>query len=527
MRLRPSLFVLALCASRTATGVKLTASRARLILAVKGMSPRPFHAVPHATETTRLLALRGGASKEEATIKFALTNLALYAALYRGMMMFGGIPFVKFTCCAVWFLWMASSSAFKGGVDEVLVQPKESLLALASALLNVTNVETPFLDEEENPFLKDGDVQELHVERGSNVTISSEMLVLDCDNGLEWAKLKEGVEVTKLVRSRGELMTLELVDEMTYIKRKQHHTASKRADGGKLEFDDADYEVVTVLRGKPFVFPSNVLLVECDNGLGEKARGNDGLEGVKTYSQLRERSQHITLRFVSESTFCKRWAEAQQPKRDSALLKASDRFFKRFEGLMEGTFLAPPNGWRRLRSQPFALFGSTFSHISIDHLLGNLGTLQMCQEAEKWLGTANFAHLYLTSGLMASFFCCIWQQYGPRANRKSNLPSLGASGAISGVLTWWCIQCFKRGDKLVFNDRTVSPLMFWAMYVAIDLSGLLRLGAAQKVLDSCLNKLTGHEKEEGNITPRGEVGYDAHIGGAVAGLLWQMPSLLF
>jgi len=39
--------------------------------------------------------------------------------------------------------------------------------------------------------------------------------------------------------------------------------------------------------------------------------------------------------------------------------------------------------------------------------------------------------------------------------------------------------------------------------------------------------LLGHEEEEDNDKPRGEVGYDAHIGGAVAGLLWQVPSLLF
>jgi membrane associated rhomboid family serine protease len=198
---------------------------------------------------------------------------------------------------------------------------------------------------------------------------------------------------------------------------------------------------------------------------------------------------------------------------------------------MERTFLAPPGGWRRLRLQPFALFGSVFSHMSIDHISGNLGALQMCHEAEEWLGTAKFAHLYLTSGLIASVFRCIWQQYDLRAHRKQSRASLGASGAISGVMAWWCIECFKRGEELVFNDHRVSPLVFWAAYVAIDLSGMLRLGAAQKVLNSYLDKLVGHKEEEGKGKPRGEVGsgnvgYDAHIGGAIAGLLWQLPSLL-
>jgi membrane associated rhomboid family serine protease len=531
--MRPS-FLLALCASQTAIGVELTPTAT---IAAKGTLPRSTHAVSHTTETTRPLVLRGGASTEEKTVKFALINVALYAALFRGMTKFGGIRFVTFACWAVWGLWMASSSAFKVMMVEVLAKPKESFLALASALLNVTDDQVVDEDGEAgaHSFLKDGDVKELHVERGANVTIPSETLLLDCDNGMEWAKLKDGVEFTKLVRSRGELITLELVNEATYMKRKQHHTASKCDDERNLEFDDDDYELVTVWRGESFVFPSHLLLVEWDNGLGDKARGSDGLEGVQTFSQLRERSQHMTLRFVSESTLCKRWAEALKPDllRDSALLKASGKFFKRFQGLMERTFLAPPGGWRRMRLQPFALFGSVFSHMSIDHISGNLGVLQMCHEAEEWLGTAKFAHLYLTSGLIASVFRCIWQQYDLRAHRKQRkLPSLGASGAISGVMAWWCIECFKRGEELVFNDdHRVSPLVFWAAYVAIDLSGMLRLGAAQKVLNSYLDKLVGHKEEEGKGKPRGEVGsgnvgYDAHIGGAIAGLLWQLPSLL-
>ena len=56
----------------------------------------------------------------------ALINLALYAALFRGMTMFGGIRFVTLACWAVWGLWMASSSAFKVMMDQVLRNPKES-----------------------------------------------------------------------------------------------------------------------------------------------------------------------------------------------------------------------------------------------------------------------------------------------------------------------------------------------------------------------------------------------------------------
>ena len=108
---------------------------------------------------------------------------------------------------------------------------------------------------------------------------------------------------------------------------------------------------------------------------------------------------------------------------------------------------------------------------------------------------------------------------------------LGASGAISGVMAWWCIECFKRGHSLVMNGMTVSPLLFWALYVAIDLSGLMRLGKAQQVLTALLHRMAGHEgkAQDGGTADKNrvaQVGYDAHIGGAIAGLVWQAPSLL-
>ena len=137
---------------------------------------------------------------------------------------------------------------------------------------------------------------------------------------------------------------------------------------------------------------------------------------------------------------------------------------------------------------------------------------------------------------MSQLVVCLWRKH---ENRKAGGPGgaslgLGASGAISGVMAWWSIELVKRGQYLVFGDRKVSPLLFWALYVAIDATGLLRLGALQKVLTAFLQQLIamngGKEKDEKKAEssrPRGEVGYDAHLGGALAGVLWQAPSLLW
>ena len=147
--------------------------------------------------------------------------------------------------------------------------------------------------------------------------------------------------------------------------------------------------------------------------------------------------------------------------------------------------------WPKLRSQPLSLFGSMFSHMSIEHILGNLGALQVASETEEWLGTNAFAHLYLASGLLAATFRTAWQR-STYSNRATG--SLGASGAISGVMAWWCIECAKRGSTLTFDGREMHPLWFWVLHVAIVVSGLLRVGKVQAMLISILEG----EPSEGN-----------------------------
>ena len=242
----------------------------------------------------------------------------------------------------------------------------------------------------------------------------------------------------------------------------------------------------------------------------------------------------MTLRFVHEHTFCERLTEGADCQ-DTPLLRGLDRVFTKFEGLMEGNFLAPA-AWPKLRSRPLALFGSVFSHADFDHISANLGALHLCRETESWLGTAKFAHLYLTSALVSRAFCIYWNNRDSNSKRVArSRMSLGASGAISGVMAWWCIECFKRGKSFVVKGRSISPLIVWALYVAIDASGLFKLGLVQSFLSRYLDELMGARqddkvKERSAVPaakkPPGEVGYDAHIGGAFAGVLWQAPSLL-
>ena len=505
---------------------------------------RSPHVYIYQTHAHHLTKLRGGATDDQKLTVFALTNVAVYALLYLGMTTYGGLPFITAACWVVWALWLSSSKECKRLVDVTLAHPQEVAMGLAKTLLNITNDEVDAADA--NPFLHDGDVQELHAERGAPIVIPSDTLLVDCDNGMDWSMLQQGASIAQIMKRRSEIVTLSLVEERTYIRRKQQGAMKhkQRADTSEaLAFGEAEYEDVTACRGEPFVWPKEQLLIRSDNGLGDRAVGDDGLREVRTLSQLKGRSEDVTLRFIREQDFCERWS--QRKEREKAGLhetiesleappniqNASARVFKRFDRLMEAGFLAPA-AWRRLRSRPLALFGSAFSHVDVEHISVNLAALRACRTAEAWLGSRCFAHLYLTSALLSQLFCCAWHKYAPRAEKRrachANRQGLGASGAISGVMAWFCIECYRRGQTFVFRGRSVSPLWFWALYVAIDLLGLLRLGLVQQVATAYLDQMMGTAQEDGEEKkrPRGEVGYDAHLGGAIAGMLWHVPSLL-
>jgi len=74
------------------------------------------------------------------------------------------------------------------------------------------------------------------------------------------------------------------------------------------------------------------------------------------------------------------------------------------------------------------IFTSMFLHGGIDHLFGNMWYLWIFGDnVEDRLGRIKFLLLYFFSGIAATFFHLI-------TNLGSEIPAIGASGAISGVL---------------------------------------------------------------------------------------------
>jgi membrane associated rhomboid family serine protease len=155
------------------------------------------------------------------------------------------------------------------------------------------------------------------------------------------------------------------------------------------------------------------------------------------------------------------------------------------------------------------LITSTFLHGGWLHILGNMWFLYIFGDnVEDHLGHALYLVYYLLCGILASLahvFATV-MFYGAQST-EALVPSLGASGAISGVLGGY-ILLFPHNPVTVFLFRFLTVVPAW---VAIGIwfgfqvvSGLPMLGG----------------KDTGGVA------YAAHIGGFIAGVALMTPFTL-
>jgi rhomboid family protein len=156
-----------------------------------------------------------------------------------------------------------------------------------------------------------------------------------------------------------------------------------------------------------------------------------------------------------------------------------------------------------LQPTPFSVYltllTSMFMHGGLAHLFGNMLFLWIFGDnVENALGHSRYLIFYLICGLIASL-AHVFVTVAFGFNRL--VPSLGASGAISGVL---------GGYILLFPHRRVRVIMLRMLtevpaYIAIGLWFLFQLISGLGVL--------------GGGSQVGGVAYGAHIGGFLAGLI--------
>ena len=172
-------------------------------------------------------------------------------------------------------------------------------------------------------------------------------------------------------------------------------------------------------------------------------------------------------------------------------LSAGDAFIQRWS-VVPSRLLANPVG------DFITVFTAMFMHGGWLHLLGNMLYLWIFGDnVEDRLGQVKYVIFYLLCGIVATFAQVL-------VNPNSNVPNLGASGAIAGVLGAYLLM-FPRGSVRVLMGRGIIPMPalvvigFWAVLQIFNSFGAI--AATEQTADT------------------GGVAYMAHVGGFVAGLI--------
>ena len=171
-----------------------------------------------------------------------------------------------------------------------------------------------------------------------------------------------------------------------------------------------------------------------------------------------------------------------------AELNGGDAFIQQW-AFVPRRFLANPGG-----DFP-TLFTSMFMHAGWLHLLGNMLYLWIFGDnVEDRFGHIKFTIFYLLCGIAATFAQLAFSS-------GSNIPNLGASGAIAGVLGSY-ILLFPRSRVSVLMGRGVIPMPALAVIgLWIVLQFVSGIGSISNTAES------------------GGVAYMAHIGGFIAGFV--------
>jgi len=169
-------------------------------------------------------------------------------------------------------------------------------------------------------------------------------------------------------------------------------------------------------------------------------------------------------------------------------LSGGDAFIMQW-AFVPGRFMADP------AADFLTLFTSMFMHAGWVHLGGNMLYLWIFGDnVEDRFGAVQFLLFYLLAGLGATFTQLMFSV-------DSNIPNLGASGAIAGVLGAY-ILLFPQARVSVLQGQRIIPvpaLMVIGLWFVLQLFN--GLGSISATSDT------------------GGIAYMAHIGGFVAGFI--------
>ena len=146
------------------------------------------------------------------------------------------------------------------------------------------------------------------------------------------------------------------------------------------------------------------------------------------------------------------------------------------------------------------LLTSMFLHAGWLHLIGNMWFLWIFGDnIEDYLGHFNYLIFYLVSGIGASLFHIL-------LNSNSDLPSVGASGAIAGVMGAYFLL-FPSARVLM-----LVPLLFFFTFIWLPAWIVLGYWFVLQFLGGAATAITAAGRQTGGVA------FWAHVGGFVVGL---------
>jgi membrane associated rhomboid family serine protease len=150
------------------------------------------------------------------------------------------------------------------------------------------------------------------------------------------------------------------------------------------------------------------------------------------------------------------------------------------------------------------LLSSMFMHGGWMHIIGNMWSLWIFGDnVEDRMGRGGFLLFYLLSGLAAGAVHIV-------TNPGSTVPTVGASGAIAGVMGAYLLL-FPHSSVV-----TMVPIFFFLQVVEVPAILFLGFWFLSQLFSGTLSLAVAG-------TQAGGVAWWAHIGGFVVGFLWAVP----
>ncbi len=189
------------------------------------------------------------------------------------------------------------------------------------------------------------------------------------------------------------------------------------------------------------------------------------------------KSVHVLI-FINVLVFLAWFKASQSPEQ---LQWMSDHFLVSGESLREGRY--------------WTLITSAFSHNLLIHIVLNMLVLNSFGPIiESILGIARFLNFYFIAAIVSSISHVLVSTY---IMGEPDIPALGASGAVSGIIILFSLL-FPKERLLLFGIIPMPAFIGALAFVGLDIWGVIA-------------------QAEGGGLP---IGHGAHLGGALTGLIF-------